>query len=270
MALEQTPVYIASTGITLSAGVRPGDYPPVICLHGIWDDGKYFEPFALAGAFPGRTMYLFDLRGHGESDKPESGYALGDYAEDIIAFIIERRLEDVVLVGHSLGALTSLLVAAELPDRVGALLLEDPPVPLRVETRGTFAGLLDLKRKDFETVVEEFLFWRPFMTREQAEGSARRLLRTADGVLEAAAQDLTGGRAFPPTDAAIPAPALVIQAGFEDQRAFGSEGPELLGAILPNLRIETIPETSHNILREKPDEYLEVVNAWWDGVKPPT
>jgi len=268
MALEQTPIVIASTGITLSAEVRPGDHPVVICLHGIWDDGKYFEQFALAGAFPGQTMYLFDLRGHGESDKPESGYALSDYAEDIIAFIIERRLEDVVLVGHSLGALTSLLVAAELPDRVGAMLLEDPPIPLRVETRSTFASLLDLKQKPFETVVEEFLVWRPFMTREQAEASARRLLRTADGVLDAASRDLTGGRAFPPTDEEIPAPTLVIQAGYEEQRAFGSEGPALLGAILPNLQIETIPETSHNILREKPDKYLEIVNAWWDGLKP--
>ncbi|MEZ4569636.1 MAG: hypothetical protein R2849_04770 [Thermomicrobiales bacterium] len=71
MSLENTPVTLAATGVTLNAEIRPGDDDsPVICLHGIWDDGKYFVELALEGAFPGQKMYLLDLRGHGESDKP--------------------------------------------------------------------------------------------------------------------------------------------------------------------------------------------------------
>jgi pimeloyl-ACP methyl ester carboxylesterase len=269
MSLENTPVTLAATGITLNAEVRPGDDDsPVICLHGIWDDGKYFAELALAGAFDGQKMYLFDLRGHGESDKPEVGYGLNNYADDIIAFITERRLDNVVLVGHSLGALTSLLVAAEMPDRIRAIVLEDPPLPLRSESAETFATLVDLKQKSFEAVVDELKAWRPFITREQAEGSARRLLQTADGVLAEAAKDLATTAEVPAPGVTIPVPTLVIQAGNEDQRAFGSDGPGILGAVLPNLTIETISETSHNVLREKPEQYRDLVQAWWNDVQP--
>ena len=269
MSLENTPVTIAETGVTLNAEVRPGDDDsPVICLHGIWDDGKYFVDLALKGAFPGRKMYLFDLRGHGESDKPETGYGLNDYASDIIAFITERRLENVVLVGHSLGALTSLLVTAAMPDRIRAMVLEDPPLPLRAESAQTFASLVDLRRKSFDEVVDELKAWRPFITREQAEASARRLQQTAEGVLAEASQDLATTADVPAPGVTISAPTLVIQAGNEDQRAFGSEGPGLLGEVLPNLTIETIPDTSHNILREKPEQYRDLVQEWWNGVQP--
>lgn len=269
MPLVNTPVTLAATGMTLNAEMRPGDdASPVICLHGIWDDSKYFVDFAEGGAFPGQPMYLFDFRGHGASDKPEAGYGLNDYAGDIIAFIVEQRLDEVVLVGHSLGALTSLLVAAELPDRIRAMVLEDPPIPLRPASADTFSSLVDLKQKSFEQVVDELKAWRPFITQEQVEGSARRLLQTADGVLVEASQDLATTAEVPAPGVTIPAPTLVIQAGYEDQRAFGEAGPALLRAVLPNLTIETIPETSHNVLREKPDQYLALVQAWWNDVKP--
>lgn len=269
MALEKTPITLAATGLTLNAQVRPGnDDSPVICLHGIWDDGMYFASFAEAGAFDGQQMYLFDLRGHGDSDKPASGYGLNDYAADIIAFITERRLDNVVLVGHSLGALTSMLVAAEAQDRIRAMVLEDPPIPLRPASADTFAVLVDLKQKSFETVVDELRAWRPFMTQEAAEGSARRLQQTADGVLREASKDLAATADVPVPGVQIAAPTLVIQAGNEDERAFGSDGPEILGGVLPNLTIETIPETNHNVLREKPEEYRALVQAWWNDVQP--
>ncbi|MEZ4520715.1 MAG: alpha/beta hydrolase [Thermomicrobiales bacterium] len=269
MSLENTPVTLAATGVTLNAEIRPGDDDsPVICLHGIWDDSKYFVELALEGAFPGQKMYLLDLRGHGESDKPEVGYGLNNYADDIIAFITERRMDNVVLVGHSLGALTSLLVAAEMPDRIRAMVLEDPPIPLRSENMETFATLVDLKQKSFETVVDEIKAWRPFITQEQAEDTARRLQQTADGVLAEAAKDLSITAEVPAPGVMIPAPTLVIQAGNEDQRAFGSEGSGILGAVLPNLTIETIPDTSHNVLREKPEQYRDLVQEWWNGVQP--
>lgn len=269
MSLENTPVTLAATGITLSTEVRPGDDDsPVICLHGIWDDGKYFADFPLKGAFDGQKMYLFDLRGHGESDKPDAGYGLNNYADDIVAFITERRLDNVVLVGHSLGALTSLLVAAAMPDRIRAMVLEDPPIPLRSGSAETFATLVDLKQKSFETVVDELRAWRPFITREQAEDSARRLQQTADGVLAEASKDLSITAEVPVPGVTIPAPTLVIQAGNEDERAFGSDGPGILGEVIPNLTIESIPETSHNVLREKPDQYRELVQAWWNDVQP--
>ena len=64
-----------STGLTLHALHRPGTGIPVIGLHGIWDEGAYFAGLAGdgPGTFAGQPLYLMDLRGHGDSDKPESG-----------------------------------------------------------------------------------------------------------------------------------------------------------------------------------------------------
>ena len=259
-----------SGGLTLQARHRSGNGAPVICMHGIWDEGSYFNALAGdgPGTFAGHPMYLVDLRGHGESDKPESGYRWTDYADDIVCLVEDEGFERVVLVGHSLGAMTSLLAAAQIPDRIAAMVLEDPPVPMREAAGDVFGTLLELKQKPFETVVDEIRAWRPFITQDEAEGSARRLIQTADGVLAEVSSGASADIQIPTPGVTIPAPALVIQAGYEDQRAFGAEGPALLKAVLPNLRIETIPETSHNVLREKPDEYRALIQEWWDAVQP--
>jgi pimeloyl-ACP methyl ester carboxylesterase len=68
------------------------------------------------------------LRGHGRSGKPETGYALPDYAGDLIAFQEDVVREPLVLVGHSLGALVTLTVSHLAPEFVCALIANDSPL----------------------------------------------------------------------------------------------------------------------------------------------
>lgn len=245
-------------GITLHMLERPGTGSPVICLHGIWDKCEYFLSL-VASAFPGRPMYLVDHRGHGRSDKPESGYGWDDYAGDLIALIEWLGAGKVTLVGHSLGANTSLLAAARIPERIESMVLEDPPIPLRKESAGVFLSLLELKQQPFEKVVEELQIWRPWVARADVEATARRLTGTADGVLREAGNGILANVEIPVPGVQIPAPTLIIQAGIEEQRAFADSGREIVAAVSPNLTIETIPDTSHNVLREAPEPYLEVL-----------
>jgi pimeloyl-ACP methyl ester carboxylesterase len=64
-------------------------------------------------------VILLDLKGHGASPKPNDGaYSLHDQAELVTAFIMDNRLEDVTLIGHSLGGGVALLVALKLASRV--------------------------------------------------------------------------------------------------------------------------------------------------------
>jgi pimeloyl-ACP methyl ester carboxylesterase len=144
------------------------------------------------------------------------------------------------------------------------MVLEDPPIPL-IDRTSAFAGLLEMKQQPIETITEDFLVWRPFLTREQAEGSARRLKNTADGVLREAAESISRQAELPVPGVTIPARTLVIPAGIEEERAFGAAGPELLAAVIPDLRFETIPETSHNVLREKPDAYRALLAEFFSG-----
>jgi pimeloyl-ACP methyl ester carboxylesterase len=256
-----------STGVTLNVVERPGIGTPVICQHGIWDNWKYWMELVPdgPGSFSGRPLLMVDLRGHGDSDKPETGYGWDEYTADIVALVNELGYDQVTLAGHSLGSIISLLVAAEMPERVESLLLEDPPLPMRPTSADVFRTLLDLKQRSFETVVDEFMAWRPWITRDDAEASARRLVNTADGVLREAAEGRLAGGSIPNPTVRIDAPVLVIQAGIEDQRAFGKDGPELLSATMPNLTIETVPGTSHNVLREQPLAYRQILAEFFDG-----
>ncbi|MDQ3547190.1 MAG: alpha/beta hydrolase [Chloroflexota bacterium] len=256
-----------STGMTLNVVERPGEGMPVVCLHGVWDWWRYWRPLVPPGPgwFEGRPLLMLDLRGHGDSSKPESGYTWADYAADVVAFITAAEYAQVTLVGHSLGALTALLTAAQMPERVASLVLEDPPLPLRSGPNDAFRGVYEMRAQTFEQIVDDFTVWRPWTTRQQAEESATCLLNTADGVFQAMFADASDGIRIPDPGVVIDAPALVIRAGNVEQRAFRDGGEELLRSVLPQLRVETIPDTSHTVLRDAPDAYRALLADVFGG-----
>ena len=113
---------------------RAGDGPdPVVCLHGITAQHRAFNAVArLLG--PSRGLVGVDLRGRGDSDKPDSGYGLEAHASDVVRVLDHLGLEDAVILGHSMGAFVALKTALVFPRRVRALVLLDGGWP-RVETR---------------------------------------------------------------------------------------------------------------------------------------
>jgi pimeloyl-ACP methyl ester carboxylesterase len=76
-------------------------------------------------------VYLPDLRGMGRSERTRQ-YSMTIFRDDVLALLDRLGLDQIVLVGHSLGGFVSMLVAQAAPKRVAALVLEDcpPPVPL--------------------------------------------------------------------------------------------------------------------------------------------
>ena len=98
--------------------------PPIICVHGITANAYSFQAFADALAEDHR-VFAYDLRGRGDSDKPEQGYSVPIHAADLAEIIDELGLERPVLVGQSLGALISLYFAAHYPDKLSKLVLID-------------------------------------------------------------------------------------------------------------------------------------------------
>lgn len=69
-------------------------------------------------------MILVDLRGHGKSDKPVTGYHMDDTAGDVIGMMQQLRLELAHIVGSSLGAEVGLSLAANFPVRVISLVCD--------------------------------------------------------------------------------------------------------------------------------------------------
>ena len=95
---------------------------PIILLHGYSDSWFSFSRVLTPLARDARVFAL-DLRGHGKTDKPESGYRMQDLAEDVIAFMDAKGIVSATIVGHSMGGLVAQQVALAAPKRVSHLVL---------------------------------------------------------------------------------------------------------------------------------------------------
>ncbi len=98
----------------------------VAFLHGFSDSAQCWEP--LIGAMPGIRALAIDARGHGESGLPEEPIGYASQCDDA-ALVLSSQPGDggVVVVGHSMGAMSAAYLAASRPDLVRAVVLEDPP-----------------------------------------------------------------------------------------------------------------------------------------------
>ncbi|WP_348748503.1 alpha/beta hydrolase [Pseudomonas rhodesiae] len=102
---------------------------PVIALHGWLDNANSFA--RLAPKLTGLRIVALDMAGHGHSaHRPVgAGYALWDYVFDVLQVAEQLGWERFALLGHSLGAIVSLVLAGALPERVTHLGLIDGVIP---------------------------------------------------------------------------------------------------------------------------------------------
>lgn len=97
----------------------PAD-PPILLIHGLRDHARNWD--WIAGALAARHYLIApDLRGHGDSDWACSGaYGTAEYVLDLAEVVIALGLERFAIVGHSLGGVLGLRLAAAFPERVAA------------------------------------------------------------------------------------------------------------------------------------------------------
>jgi pimeloyl-ACP methyl ester carboxylesterase len=101
------------------------DAPPLLCLHGVTRGWQSFLPLIPTLALRWQ-IYAYDHRGHGQSGRAER-YLTVDYVADAVRFLREEMRRPTVVYGHSLGAMVAAAVAAEVPELVRGVILEDPP-----------------------------------------------------------------------------------------------------------------------------------------------
>ncbi len=108
------------------AGVPGNDEIPIVLLHGL---GATADTWRLVAQdlCHNHLVVAFDQRGHGESEKPSTGYDLPTIAEDAIQGMAALGLGQVALVGHGWGARVALVMAAQHPALISHLILVDCP-----------------------------------------------------------------------------------------------------------------------------------------------
>lgn len=172
----------------------PQDGQPVIALHGWLDNANSFA--RLAPKLRGLRILALDMAGHGHSDHrpPGAGYSLPDYAHDVLQVAQQMGWEKFSLLGHSLGAIVSVILAGALPDRINRLALIDGLIPPLGEPESAAERMgavlqaqltVSSKRKpvyaDMDRAVEARMKGVVAVSREAAELLAQRGLMPVPG-----------------------------------------------------------------------------------------
>jgi pimeloyl-ACP methyl ester carboxylesterase len=136
---------VPGDGIELNFGYWPGRGAPVVALHGL--TASYINFIGIAERLAGRRPLLaLDLRGRGDSDKPDGPYGLAQHARDVAVAMKAMGLGPSVIVGHSMGAFISTALAEQNPELVAGLIMVDGGyllgVPSGVDTEQVIDAVL--------------------------------------------------------------------------------------------------------------------------------
>ncbi|MHB0857660.1 MAG: alpha/beta fold hydrolase [Anaerolineae bacterium] len=118
--------YVQANGVRFHYTRTGGDKPPLLMAHGITGSGLCWQRPArdLQADY---DLLMVDARGHGLSEAPEDGYTWTVLGDDLAAVIRALGLQHLGIFGQSMGAQTAAAVAAQYPELVDYLILEDPP-----------------------------------------------------------------------------------------------------------------------------------------------
>lgn len=112
----------------------PGLDPAIVLLHGLSANANEFGGLLDQGLADDHRVIAPDLRGRGRTGKPASGYSFAEHAADVIALLDHLALETVIMGGHSFGALLSIYLAANYPDRIAKVIVIDAAIVFHPDT----------------------------------------------------------------------------------------------------------------------------------------
>lgn len=247
-----------------------GDKPALVLAHGVTDDGLCWTPVAEALA-PDYDVIMVDARGHGRSSRADGGYDPATQAADHYGLIAGLGLSKPALLGHSMGAITTLALAGLYPDTPRAILLEDPPPfwmpprptpePPAGERPAPGAWITALKGKSREELMAQARVQSPLWSEAEIGPWADAKLRVDPSVAHVfmpGHMDMDWQAVAP----RITCPALAIMADTGRGAALTTEAAAALQAMVPQLQVVQIAGAGHNVRREQFARYMDAVRSF--------
>lgn len=256
--IDQTQLFVSDWG--------PASGPTVVFTHawGLTGDMWSFQiPDLVDGGF---RCVTFDRRGHGRSDRPRSGYDLDTLADDLAAAIDTLDLEQVVLVGHSMGAQEVMhYLDRHGTGRVAGVVLSAPATPVLLQSPdhpdGIPESIFEAQREAIRHDLGAFIdmtssedYFGPVPTSPHLDAWTRQqIMDTPLYVL------LETHRTYTRADlraalAAVELPALVIQ-GDADKSAPIELTGQPTATLLPNSRFAVIEQAGHGVYASQAQHY---------------
>jgi pimeloyl-ACP methyl ester carboxylesterase len=252
----------------IDRGERSG--PAVVLIHGYTDNARDWVPM-LPYMSKRYRLILVDIRGHGQSSKPECCYTRLDFAYDIKLLMDALGVQKADIVGHSLGSIIAQTFAEYWPERTAHVVLisstgGSPPGRQKPPQFDFVAEIRKLK-DPIEADSPFMIAWwgsptpvDPDFIRRQRKDAAGIPLRVWLAVLD---QALPANNVFGDLQSTLPrlkAPTLLI---------WGSKDPimeedvrQSLRDALPNAKVKVFDGLGHNPFWEDPQGVAEVINAF--------
>jgi pimeloyl-ACP methyl ester carboxylesterase len=266
------PVHVVDFG-------GPADAPVVLCVHGLGGSATGWAALARA-LTPSYRVLAVDLPGHGRSPATGRPLSVEGLSGVLQAVIARLGIGPVVLVGHSMGAVVSILATVAAPSSVERLLLLAPPLPrqgLSVVSRALLPhvalclwpriGLVVLQRRVARQSLEEYVWDRLRLTcgptpglREVAEELAVELQAAFDrgedpltSFVQAARSVgllVAGGRGYREAIGRVDIPVQVVH-GASD-RVLNPTTLHQLEELQPGWQTHVLPDVGHSPHLEAP------------------
>lgn len=253
----------------LSWGAERSELPACVLLHGITSSALSWVRVgpALADRY---RVFALDMRGHGDSVKPAPGvYGLRETAADAEAFIESLDLRNPLLVGHSWGGATALVLASgngtqRAKMRFSHVILEDPAHNFGhgdpEKRAANFTADIGVAPDELRA---RLIASHPEWTEEDIAGKLDANSKVSkEAVISVFADTVNDGELLPLLSQ-LEAPTLVVRADRDlgstlDDRAWTAVRERLSA---PSMAVE-IAGASHNIHRSKFTEFMQSVDAF--------
>jgi pimeloyl-ACP methyl ester carboxylesterase len=268
--------------IELSIREWPNEGRPFVLVHGLASNAITWELVAHRIHGRGQQVVAVDQRGHGQSDKPETGYGFDDVTADLRELIDSLGLDRPIIAGQSWGGNVVLDFASRWPDRLSGLVLVDGGL---IDLSGTPGATWDqiavnLKPPNLlgtprPAMIERFQAVHPHWSEMQIELQMGNYETLEDGTirpwltLERHMMILRSLWEQKPSAifdrVSTPTLIAIADSGPEERRIRRSEEAARLEATRPNVRARRFEGAAHDIHIDQPDELSDWVLESLDG-----
>ncbi len=257
--------FIVVRGLRLYYQERGAGHEPILFVHGNLASGRWWEPVISRLPAERYRMVALDLRGCGQSDKPETGYTVPELAEDVGAFVQALGLGSFHLVGHSMGGAISLLYALDHQTLVRSLTVIAPVPPDGLTLAEELYPLMEEMRRDRRRLREGFLEFLPGLA---AGELLEALVDDAFGCHPACYSELP--RSFETLQfaerlVALDRPTLIVWG--QQDRLIPHPAMERLHEAIQGSRLEILPGVGHGPQVEAPDRFAVLLGEFLASFK---
>ncbi len=259
---ENTPIHerITVGSVALHIARWPSDGPPLLLLPAMTQTWEAWLP-VIPAFVEHFSVVAVDLRGHGASDHPITGYNLSDYAADVIALTARLGWRQPNVIGHSLGGSVARIAEAHHPGWARRIVIEDTPPRLdRADARVVLLakGYLKMLAMPMAAVEAHFRRVNHGWSDARVRAAAEAAQATAPGVLNAyLAQEEP--IALDASVAALRCPVLLVYGDTASGGFVSDADAALYLDTLPDGRAIQIAGAGHSLHARKPEIFVQAV-----------